>query len=119
MTVYEKPIEVPDYTQTATLQATEEEIIDAAAEFLAEAGEPVAQSTLVNQVRAMTGAGAERIRRLIVANSEREGGEGRKRFAYSIGARGRLDYALPQGAPEQGKLFEDEPGFQRESSFSP
>ena len=119
VTVYEKPIEVPDYTQTATLQATEEEIIDAAAEFLAEAGEPVAQSTLVNQVRAMTGAGAERIRRLIVANSEREGGEGRKRFAYSIGARGRLDYALPQGAPEQGKLFEDEPGFQRESSFSP
>ena len=89
------------------------------AKFLAEAGEPVAQSTLVNQVRAMTGAGAERIRRLIVANSEREGGEGRKRFAYSIGARGRLDYALPQGAPEQGKLFEDEPGFQRESSFSP
>lgn len=119
VTVYEKPIEVPDYTQTATLQATEEEIIDAAAEFLAEAGEPVAQSTLVNQVRAMTGAGAERIRRLIVANSAREGGEGRKRFAYTVGARGRLEYSLPQGAPEQGELFDAGGAFQRESSFSP
>ena len=117
--IHEKLVEVPDYTQTATLQATEEEVIDAAAKFLAEAGEPVTQSVLVNQVRAMTGAGAERVRRLIVANQEKAGGEGRKRFVYTIGGRGRLDYSLPQGVPEQGDLFETGPAFQRESSFSP
>ena len=117
VTVYEKPVEMPDNTLTATPTATEEEILDAAAEFLAEAGEPVSQSALVNQVRAMTGAAHNRVRGLIVANSMKAGSEGHKRVVYTIGARGRLDYSLPQGGPEQGKLFEDEPGFQRESSF--
>ena len=117
VTVYEKVVEMPDNTLTATPTATEEEILDAAAGFLAEAGEPVSQSALVNQVRAMTGAAHNRVRGLIVANSMKAGSEGHKRLVYTIEKRGRLDYSLPQGTPEQGKLFEDEPGFQRESSF--
>ena len=118
VTIHERVVDMPDYTESATLRATEEEIVDAAAEFLAEAGEPVAQSTLVNQVRAMVTAGVERIRRLIVANSEKDGGGGRKRFIYTIGARGRLSYSLPQVAPEQGEMFDAEVPFRRESSFS-
>ena len=117
VTLYDKPVDMPDHTLTATPTATEEEILDAAAGFLAEAGEPVAQTTLVSQVRAMVTAGRDRVRALIVANSMKDGGEGNKRFVYTIGARGRLDYSLPQRAPEQGEMFETETSFRRESSF--
>ena len=118
VTIHERVVEVPNYTQTAALQATEEEIIDAAAGFLAEAGEPVTQTTLVDYVRDLTGAGRDRVRRLINANARRDGTEGRSRFVFTIGARGRLEYSLPQREPEQGEMFDAEAPFRHESSFS-
>lgn len=118
VTIHGKVVEVSNYTQTAALQATEEEIIDAAAGFLAEAGEPVTQTTLVDYVRDLTGAGRDRVRRLINANARRDGTEGRSRFVFTIGARGRLSYSLPQREPEQGEMFDAEAPFRHESSFS-
>ena len=118
VTIHERVVEVPNYTQTAALQATEEEVLDAAAGFLAEAGEPVTQTTLVDYVRDLTGAGRDRVRRLINANARRDGTEGRSRFVFTIGARGRLSYSLPQREPEQGEMFDAEAPFRHESSFS-
>lgn len=110
VTLHDKLIAVPDYAASATPTATDGEILEAVAKFLAEAGEPVSQNILVDHIRAVTGAGRDRVRTTIVVNSMKEGDKGGRQFIYTMGSRGRLDYSLPRQR-EQSNLFENDPVF--------
>lgn len=110
ITFYKSPLSVIDLNQTTAPKATDDEILDAAANFLGELTEPIMQKDLLARVRDLTGAGEKRVRELIVQNSERKDTEQKKgwRFWYTIGERGRLEYMLPQkeALAVQGELFE-------------
>lgn len=110
VTLQDRLVEIPNYAASATPTATDGEILEAAVKFLAEVGEPVSQKTLVDHVRAVTGAGYARVRTAVIANSMKEGGEGERRLTFTIGTRGSLNYSLPQRR-EQGNLFKNEPVF--------
>ena len=108
VTIYDKVIEMPDYNLANTQGPDDLDILEATVEFLEEDGQPVSQGVLVDRVRAMTGAGRDRVRQVILANSMREGSEKGKRLLYAKEARGRMSYSLPKAPPEQNRMFEQE-----------
>lgn len=117
---YKQPISLTDHTQTAAPKATDEEILDAATEFLEETAAPVVQSALVARVCDVTGAGQRRVRGLIAANSAKAGSQVRKRFWFTTLKHGRMEYTLPmiEKPVEQTKMFIGDQGFSHEPSFA-
>lgn len=109
VTSYEKPLDLVDYSATATPKATDTEILDTAEEYLHSRGEPVSQHQLVNHTSDMTAAGAGRVRRLIVQNSSAKDADqiDGKRFAYTIGKNNSHMYEMPelQRKPVEQPLF--------------
>jgi KaiC/GvpD/RAD55 family RecA-like ATPase len=110
ITFYKFPLSVIDSNQTTAPKATDDEILDAAELFLGEVAEPINQALLVQQVCDLTGAGRQRVRALIVQNSEREDAEPKKgwRLWFNVGQRNKMEYTLPKkdAVQEQGQLFE-------------
>lgn len=103
----DKVINLPDFTATRAVTATDEEILDAAETLLVEIGEPVNKTTLARYVHdQMEGAGMKRIKRVITANSEIKGKDttSNRRFSYTIGARGAQMMEMYR-APVQEDLF--------------
>ncbi|EKD87975.1 MAG: hypothetical protein ACD_35C00110G0001 [uncultured bacterium] len=94
---YEKPLPVIDRTATAVPKATDDEIVAAAKKYLFSRNEPVVQRQLVQQAADLTGTGVERVRRIIVQNSEPKGSlslSGHP-FVYTIGEKNAHFIELP------------------------
>ncbi|MGB5231528.1 MAG: DNA-primase RepB domain-containing protein, partial [Desulfoprunum sp.] len=95
---YKTTLPTIDRTVTATPKATDDEIIEAARQYLFSRNEPVAQRQLTQHVSDMTGAGDKRVRQLIVQHSEPKDTLTRKGFplVYTVGKKNAHCYEAAQ-----------------------
>lgn len=109
VTFYDNPLDIVDRSGSGEQKATDEEILDTAAEYLAKLTEPINQKRLVDYTADMVQgeAGEKRVRKVIVQHSSMKGEPwvSGKRFVYEIGDHNTHLYSLPEKEPSQGELF--------------
>ncbi len=106
--------ETVDLSHAGTVKATDQEILDAAEQYLKDKGEPVPQQELIDYVCDMVSgaAGKERVRKLVVKRSllknsfsSKEGLPFGIRFLFGVGAKNKRLFELPPGPPVQQPIF--------------
>lgn len=70
ITFYKDPLPTIDFSATAKPKATDEEIVEAARQYLRQTRKPVVQKTLVQHVADMTCSGEKRVREVLVRNAD-------------------------------------------------
>ena len=68
--LYDNPLPTVDFSATAKPKATEEEIVEAARNYLRQTRKPAVQKVLVQHVADMTCSGEKRVREILVRNAD-------------------------------------------------